>query len=207
MKKKKDYHRHHIIPKSEPFNGSDKKVNLVYLTPRQHFIAHKLLYKAFPKTQAAQRAVWFMGGYDKTSKEYNQLVSNYIVSDLTKEKLSKAGLNREVSQETRDKLSKATTAQMAGMSEEEKEQWKEKISKSRSVPWTEAQRNAIPDKLPSGRDHWRLKNHPLWDREDEIYEVWINNNKPKHKKLCRLLNIKLTKVAYKIATIVHEERR
>jgi len=38
--------KHHIIPKSE--GGGDTNDNLVYLTPKEHFIAHKLLYKIEP---------------------------------------------------------------------------------------------------------------------------------------------------------------
>jgi hypothetical protein len=38
--------KHHIIPKSE--GGDDTYDNLVYLTPKEHFIAHKLLYKIEP---------------------------------------------------------------------------------------------------------------------------------------------------------------
>ena len=34
---------HHIIPKS--FGGSEDKDNLVLLTPKEHFLAHKLLVK------------------------------------------------------------------------------------------------------------------------------------------------------------------
>ena len=39
--------KHHIIPKSEA--GSNENNNLVYLTPKEHFIAHKLLYRIDPK--------------------------------------------------------------------------------------------------------------------------------------------------------------
>ena len=38
--------RHHIVPKSE--GGTDVNDNLVYLTPKEHFIVHKLLYKIEP---------------------------------------------------------------------------------------------------------------------------------------------------------------
>lgn len=45
---KLDYYmeKHHIIPKSEGGGNSDD--NLVYLTAKEHFIAHKLLYKIEP---------------------------------------------------------------------------------------------------------------------------------------------------------------
>lgn len=38
--------RHHIVPKSA--GGDNSKSNLVYLTPREHFVAHKLLWKCSP---------------------------------------------------------------------------------------------------------------------------------------------------------------
>jgi hypothetical protein len=38
--------QHHIIPKSE--GGSNENTNLVYLTAKEHFIAHKLLYVIEP---------------------------------------------------------------------------------------------------------------------------------------------------------------
>ena len=42
---KEYYELHHIIPKCEPFNGSNKKENLVLLTAKEHFICHLLLTK------------------------------------------------------------------------------------------------------------------------------------------------------------------
>jgi hypothetical protein len=41
-------HDHHIIPGS--FSGPDSKENMVYITPREHFVLHWMLHKAFPKS-------------------------------------------------------------------------------------------------------------------------------------------------------------
>lgn len=38
--------RHHIIPRC--LKGSDSRANLIKLTPREHFLAHWLLWKAYP---------------------------------------------------------------------------------------------------------------------------------------------------------------
>lgn len=38
---------HHIIPKC--MGGTDDLSNLVYLTPKEHFICHRLLYEMYPK--------------------------------------------------------------------------------------------------------------------------------------------------------------
>jgi len=45
------YERHHIIPKS--MGGNDKNDNLIYLTPREHFIAHWLLWRIHQNREMA----------------------------------------------------------------------------------------------------------------------------------------------------------
>lgn len=47
--------RHHIIPKSS--GGTDDKENMVNLTAREHYIAHKLLYKINPSKENAYALV------------------------------------------------------------------------------------------------------------------------------------------------------
>lgn len=55
------YEIHHIIPRSE--GGTNEKTNLVHLTPREHYIAHLLLWKAAPKNMRRFWPLqWF---YDK----------------------------------------------------------------------------------------------------------------------------------------------
>lgn len=49
---------HHIIPKC--MGGANDKSNLVLLTAREHFIAHKLLTKIYPTNASLQFAVWNM---------------------------------------------------------------------------------------------------------------------------------------------------
>ena len=51
LKKKKGYHRHHIIPKH--MGGDDSKENLVYLTPEEHALAHLELYEKYGKYEDA----------------------------------------------------------------------------------------------------------------------------------------------------------
>ena len=95
------YEIHHIIPRS--MGGSNKKENLVKLTPREHFICHKILVKI---TEGDNRkkmsyALWRMcnGKHDflKISIRY----------DFARKSFLEARKNREVSNETREKLSLA----------------------------------------------------------------------------------------------------
>lgn len=52
------YEHHHIIPKC--LGGLDNKENLVLLTGREHFIAHKLLVEIYPNNHKLIHAVWMM---------------------------------------------------------------------------------------------------------------------------------------------------
>ena len=64
-KKGKDvyYESHHIIPKS--LGGDNEKSNLVLLTSREHFVAHRLLTKIYPNSWKMKFALFYdgPGGY------------------------------------------------------------------------------------------------------------------------------------------------
>jgi hypothetical protein len=55
LTKEKGYEIHHIIPKS--IGGSNKKSNLVKLTYREHFIAHRMLSKYYKGWRAGKMIV------------------------------------------------------------------------------------------------------------------------------------------------------
>lgn len=63
------YEKHHIKPRS--MGGSDSKSNLVHLTPRQHFIAHRLLEKmtkGTPDHYKMLKAVYMMSHKGASTK-------------------------------------------------------------------------------------------------------------------------------------------
>jgi hypothetical protein len=49
---------HHIIPRC--MGGSDAKNNLVPLTPEEHYVAHQLLVKMYPKNHSLAKAAAMM---------------------------------------------------------------------------------------------------------------------------------------------------
>lgn len=75
---------HHIIPRY--IGGSDNYENLIYLSAREHFIAHVLLVKIYKNKYAAN----MMSNFKKyNSKQYSwlkELHFNTPVSEETKEK-------------------------------------------------------------------------------------------------------------------------
>lgn len=67
---------HHIIPRC--MGGSDDKENLVRLTPEEHYLAHQLLVKIYPKNQALVRAAAMMIPNRPSNKMYGWLRREFI---------------------------------------------------------------------------------------------------------------------------------
>jgi hypothetical protein len=60
--------KHHIIPKC--IGGTDDQLNLVDLTPEEHYVAHQLLVKLYPKHVGIARAVAMMISNRPNNKMY-----------------------------------------------------------------------------------------------------------------------------------------
>jgi hypothetical protein len=126
--------RHHIVPKC--MGGTDDKDNLVNLTAKEHFIAHKLLCEIYVDNEKLKEAYWAMSiiktdnrSYHISNNEYERLKK--IISEVkskrltglptwnkgkklpslseeTKQKMRIAAANRKpISEETRKKISNA----------------------------------------------------------------------------------------------------
>ena len=119
---------HHIIPKC--IGGNDNPDNLVYLTAREHFIAHKLLCEIYPNNKGIRLAYWAMANwnssknqreYKVSSHEYERLRLDVIEiiretqrnrvhgphSEETKQKISNAHTGKKKSKEHLENLSKS----------------------------------------------------------------------------------------------------
>jgi len=110
--------KHHIVPRS--MGGSNKKDNLVPLSPRWHFIAHWLLWKVYKNSKMAN-AFWTMAccnGEKINSKTY-EIVRSAATKAIAESKRGKTTSDRQkaivsalmsgrvVSEETRKKISEA----------------------------------------------------------------------------------------------------
>lgn len=97
---------HHIIPRC--IGGSDNYENLIYLSAREHFIAHVLLVKIY-KNKKLLYAANMMSNFKKyNSKQYSwlkELHFNTPVSEETKKKISEGNKGKKVSEETKIKIS------------------------------------------------------------------------------------------------------
>lgn len=90
------YEKHHVIPKC--MGGSDSDDNFVLFTPREHVIAHKLLWKAYPDN------IKLMWAYSRTVNSHKKILTSREVEKL---KLIKAKTmsERVISEETKKKIS------------------------------------------------------------------------------------------------------
>jgi hypothetical protein len=111
--------KHHIIPRS--MGGTDNRSNLIALTPRQHFVAHWMLWKAYGGSMG--RAFFMMSNFGKYGKvnsrtyamaraDYAEQVSIQMtgktmppISEETRQKMSQSAIGRKVSDETKAKIS------------------------------------------------------------------------------------------------------
>lgn len=87
-RKKNYFETHHIVPKC--LGGSDKKVNKVNLTAREHFLAHWLLHRIYPKN--SKLAYAFYRTSHRTSKK-----GIFKISSVTYEELRTCRFRSKVS--------------------------------------------------------------------------------------------------------------
>jgi hypothetical protein len=102
------YERHHIIPKC--IGGNESKDNLVLLTAREHYVAHKLLCKLYPDDDKLHFSLWRMMNPQTKNhiRSYNISSMEYEYRrQLHQEKIRKIGLSnkgRQMTDEQKQKI-------------------------------------------------------------------------------------------------------
>ena len=99
--------KHHIIPRS--FGGTDDPVNLIALTAREHFMAHRFLARIHPDTGMVHAVFKMacsnktMGRYKVTNRVYEQLriahAHRVSTDEVSKQKKSLASKGKKQSPE------------------------------------------------------------------------------------------------------------
>jgi hypothetical protein len=102
------YEKHHIVPKC--LGGNDDNDNLVLLTAREHFIAHKLLCEIYPDNDKLHYALWRMMNPQSKRHKRSYNISSYDYErrkKLQQEQVRKLGLSnkgRNISEEQKIKI-------------------------------------------------------------------------------------------------------
>lgn len=125
--------RHHIVPKC--LGGSNSKENLVRLTGREHFLAHRILNKIYPDNADLKTALFLMCKSNRSnvrrvdSKLYEHLKTAQAkrMSALHKGKKWSKGKTHSIA--TRDKISSSQKGKVLSVAT------KEKMSYAKSATW------------------------------------------------------------------------
>jgi len=100
--------KHHILPKS--LGGSDTKENIAYLTPKEHYVAHHLLWKIH-RNREMHFAFWLLATKCSNRKEkgsYNVNSRTYqLLREQHSKEVSKIHTGKVRSDETKNKKSES----------------------------------------------------------------------------------------------------
>jgi hypothetical protein len=104
---------HHIIPKS--LGGYDTKENLVYLTAREHYIAHLLLCK-FGDSNQKSKMIWAMQRFLSSNKTVNSVMYSNIRNQWINEHKKKLfGNTRRLGKKDSEEVKKKKSDSMMGV--------------------------------------------------------------------------------------------
>jgi hypothetical protein len=169
--------KHHIIPRC--LGGTDDEINLVSLTPEEHYLCHLLLVKMHPNNIRLVRAAMFMISANKDQQRNNKAYgwlkrqySDYMRGPNNPQKLNpRSGerhhtYNRKIEFNFTDEGRKILADKMMG----------DKNPMSKVKPWNH----------PRATDYSKS----VWKQADMIYQVWVENNTPSYCKLYTLVNDK-----------------
>ena len=129
--------RHHIVPKC--MGGDNSKLNLVNLTAREHFIAHKLLCKLYPTNKGIQLALWAMVVYKSKKNQRTYKISSREYQSIRETASSvmreiKTGGKTPHSEETKLKIKIALTGKKK-TSDHTKKVWETRNRNGNNIPW------------------------------------------------------------------------
>jgi hypothetical protein len=132
------YERHHIVPKC--IGGTESKDNLVLLTAREHYVAHKLLCELYPDDDKLHFALWRMMNPQTKNhiRSYNISSTEYEYRrQIHQEKIRKIGLSnkgRQITEEQKQKISKTLKGRPGRPHSEETKQLLQKLNLGKSKP-------------------------------------------------------------------------
>lgn len=153
--------KHHIVPKC--IGGNDKKDNIVSLTPKEHYICHRLLCEIYPDETKLKYAFWRM--CNVVNNEYQN--RNYSVS-------------ANVYSRIKNEISKLMSKKVKNYSKETRKLIGEKISKKLKGRPSGKKGTCNPE-----HSEWMKKNNPFKGKShtNEVKEILSKvNSKPKSEE-------------------------
>lgn len=164
--------KHHILPRC--MGGTDDVINIVVLTPEEHYLCHLLLVKIYPDNIRLVKAAMFMvsssNNVKRNNKAYGWLkrqYAEYMTGPNNPSKLNGPWNKGITGYKTKANFAKESIQQLS-------ERMKTKNPCSGVKPWNH----------PRATEYSRS----IWKKADALYSLWIKNNKPSYSKLYYLDN-------------------
>lgn len=165
------FERHHITPKS--LGGSDRRANIIKLTPEDHFFAHKLLALVYGGSMWT--AIWYMSKSASTSAVGVRVSKRWYGiarrETFKLEHYKKFGERVSNSQKRIEQLKKYYQSTDTGEIVRERykdEEYFSKWKKSCKESWTEERKQEVRERFKS-----------LWQTDDYKQKMVERNKKPK----------------------------
>ena len=187
--------KHHIIPKS--LGGTDDKENLVYLTAREHYIAHLLLVKMTEGNDKAKMSFALKCMSNFKNKHHQRYIPPSKIYEIERKAFSQSSSEYNKGhpnylkfhkEETKEKIRSTQKARFAKMSEEEKKDW---VLQSLSSPksWTEDRKKKISESTTGKK---KTKTEAFYQSKEKTREQrtirMIENAKKNKGKTWKLIN-------------------
>jgi hypothetical protein len=184
--------KHHIIPRC--MGGTNDSENIVELTPEEHYVCHQLLVKLYPTNSSlifAANMLTVPSKYVKrNNKVYGWLKRKFIEQNSgDNHSLRKNKIARKKNQEyMRGPNNPQKLNPVRGINHHA---FGKPLSPNH---FTEDGRKVLRDKMLGSKNpcagvkpwiHPRTTDttRALWKRADEIYKIWLENDKPSYCKL------------------------
>lgn len=165
---------HHIVPRC--VGGTDDSHNLVMLTPEEHYVCHQLLVKIYPGNIKLVKAAMFMVASNKhqrrSNKTYGWLKKQY--SEYMKGSNNPSKLNGPWNKGVTGYKNKVN------FSDESIKLFSERMKKNNPCAGVKPWNHPRATDITKG----------IWTRADEIYEIWLTNDKP---SFCKLFGLSMNK--------------
>jgi hypothetical protein len=158
------YEAHHIIPKcmgGEGMTYQHNHTNIILLTAKEHYIAHRLLCEIYPDNNKLRYALWMMINgsskyeryipsskiYENLKKEHSSVIIGKKHSETTRKKMSVAASGKFHTEYTKSKLASINKGKIVSaetkikQSESAKkkppvsEETRKKMSEAASIAW------------------------------------------------------------------------
>jgi len=174
------YERHHFIPKC--MGGDNDEENLVLLTAKEHFVAHKLLVEIYPENKKLFYALTSMAFLKKERRDYRISAGEYQRVKLQLARVASDRMKSNLNHRKGKKQSEITKKKIADAQRGEKSFWfnkkqspATKLKRKNSKGYEKIigiKRSAVTRKkqseLKKGENHFMWQKHHSQETKDKM---------------------------------------